>query len=233
MEDHRVDAHVGGVPVVGVALQADVALGHPFGQAVGAVGDQVPGPGPFVAVPLDGFAVHGVGVHVREQTDEVGRRRLEGDLEGVRVHGLHPEPVQLLDLTLGDVLTVGDGPEDEGVAGTHRRIHPPPQREDEIVSRNRIAVGPFGVLPETERVDLAVIAQGPALRHPRHMGAVRRFRHQPLEQVALDIGRGDSRRLVHVQGFRLRAVAPLESVLGRVAGGNGKQQCREERDDQR
>ena len=105
---------------------------------------------------------------VREQADEVGRRRLEGDLEGVRVHRLHPEPVQLLDLALGDLLAVGDGPEDEGVAGTHRRVHPPPQREDEIVSRHRIAVGPLGVLPETERVHLAVVAQGPALRHPRH-----------------------------------------------------------------
>ena len=65
------------------------------------------------------------------------------------------------------------------------------------------------------------------------MRAVRRFRHQPLEQVPLDIGRGDSRRLVHVQGFRLRAVAPLESVVGRVGEGNDEQQRREERDDQR
>ena len=233
VEYHRIDTHVGRVPVVRVALQADVALRHPFGQAVGAVGDQVAGPGPLVSVALQRLGMHGIRVRVREHSDEVGRRRLQGHLQGVRVDGFHPEPVQFLDLALGDLLAVGDGPEDECVARAHRRIHSPPQREDEVVSRDRIAVGPLGVLAEVERIDLAVVAQGPALRHARDQGTVRGFCHETLEEVALDAGSGHSGRLVHVQGLRLRAVASLECVLDRMGGGDAQQQCGEERDEER
>ncbi len=93
-----------------------------------------------------------------ERLQEVGRRRLERDLERLVVDRLDAELGGFAGGNLGRIL---DRILQIGVLGRRLGVEQARERVDEVLRRHRLAVGPLGVGPQLERIDRAVIGDGP------------------------------------------------------------------------
>ena len=107
---------------------------------VGAVGDDVAGLRPCVAVLFDGFLRYRVGGVVGGEVEEVGRRVFQFNLDGALVYRLDAEGFNVFFAAARDGFGVFHRVEDEGVFATGRRIDGATPGIDEICRGNRAAV---------------------------------------------------------------------------------------------
>ncbi len=80
------------VPVIRIADELDVRLHDPLVEPERAIADEVSGPRELATVLFHARPMHGISRRVREQSQEVGRRVRELDLERVVVDRAHADP---------------------------------------------------------------------------------------------------------------------------------------------
>ncbi len=163
IEDDLVKLHRVGIPVLLVAYDPDVGLGHPFLQGERSVADKVLGKGPLVAILLDGVHRHDRERVVGQRADRVRKRSDQLDLEGLVVDRAHAEGFWsgFTGVELGRSLQEHRG--EPCVRGSGRGIELADPRVHEGLGGDGHAVAPHRVA-QGEGVGGAVVADGPALR---------------------------------------------------------------------
>ena len=167
-----------------VAAQLDHRAQHPVLEDVGAVADEIAGPGKLRAVLLDRAPVHRQRRRVGQQLQEVGRDPGQSDFQVPITERVDAERI------------------DGEIAGNDRRdilyhrqcfrvvrrrlgIDETPQAEHEVVCRHRVPVGPARLLAEEKFVAQPVVGNRPALGHAGHQRAVGCVAQQAFEQIPL------------------------------------------------
>ncbi len=212
-----VEADVLGGVVPWVLHRPDAVAQGPGLEDERAVADHVARPNPGLAQLAHHMLGHRVGGGVGQQAEQIGRRMGEPDLHGHRVQSPHPQGLRP-GLALVDGRRVLDHVQQIGVFGRGLRVLDPPHGEDEVVRRDRLAIGPQGARAQLEGPDQAVRRGGPGDRRPRHGLAGRVLGDQPFEQVAQDVGFPGAGRLGRVEGARLGAVADEHAQLAGRTG---------------
>ena len=87
------------------------------------------------------------------------------------------------------------------------------ESEHEVVRGERRAVGPPVLRREVERVDEAVLAQGPPCRRCRHEAALRRVARQSFAEITKDGRCLHAPRLVKVERFGRGPDAAVQDVV--------------------
>ncbi|VVT61878.1 hypothetical protein BOS5A_231146 [Bosea sp. EC-HK365B] len=219
--DDRVDLDVRRVVEVLVLLQPDMRVRHELLQRVGAVRDPVLRLDKVLAEFLHGGRMDRQPGLVRQQFQEIGGGPLQRNLERALVDRLDAEVFELGAFAcLVDLLGIEDGVEDVGVFRPGLRIDHAPEREDEIIRRDRVAIRPFGVGAQLEAVALAVGRHRPALGDTGHDLAVDMVDHQAFGEIAQEMGFADRRGLVRIERFGIAVIAAMEHDLRQ--GGAGK-----------
>ncbi len=151
---------------------------------------------------------------VRQELEEVGRRPVEREDQRLRIGRRH---AQLLDRHLALVHRLGvlDREEERGIARRRRRIHDPPEGEEEVVRRHRIPVRPLTALAHVEGVGGPVLRNLPRLRRARDDVPRRVLGDEPVVEIVQDARLRDRRGLVVVEGRRVGIVAPDQHDLRR------------------
>ena len=119
-----------------------------------------------------------------QQLQEIGRRRVQGDLDGALVGGGDAEGGGV-ELAGVDLLRVLDRVEYLSFSGERPRLFGAPEREHEIASGHGIAVRPSGVCSQLEPVSEAVLAHRPGLRDARRDVALWVQHHKAFEQITM------------------------------------------------
>jgi hypothetical protein len=170
---------------------------------------------------------------VGEHLDEVAGRALELHLQRLRVDRPHAELLEALQLAGVDRLGVLDRVEDRGVLGRLLRVEHAAEAVDEVLGRDRRAVGP-GVVADLEGVGEAVVADLPALGGTRDGARVGGVGGEAHEQVADDDvlpGAGDAVRvealgLAHGGGAVDHFGGPGGVARGEAQAGDQRQRAR-------
>ena len=137
--DHLIQRDLIGIVELRILERDDAGLRLPLAQLEGTVGDHLAGVGPVLAVLLHHMFRQRVGGVVRQLIQEVGRRALEGDLEGMIIHGTHAEGVRL-GLAAVDGLGILDRIQDVGVIRGIFRRHDALERVHEVLGGHRLTV---------------------------------------------------------------------------------------------
>ena len=154
---------------------------------------------------------------VREELEEIGRRPLERDFQGLVVDGAHAELIDRHRLVGGggvDRLGILDRIEDRRIARRGCRVLDAAEGEDEIVRGDRVAVRPFGVGAQLERIGQAIVGDRPAFGDAGNNGPGRVIDGQALVQILEDVRFDVDRGMRLIEGLRLAAIAAVEHDLG-------------------
>ena len=209
---------MGAIPVVGVRSQLQLLVHYPVAQYEGAVAHQLAGLGPLVAVLFHAGPVQGRQAGVGQQAQEVGHRLGERHLQGMVIHGLHPERLgrQLALDYLVHLVEVGQlGKPGEG--GRLLGIHQLAPAIDEVGGAHRIPVGPAGIRPQMER-ELPVVLVLPACGHTGQHLAVLPLSQQPLIEVSEHLQLGQADQLERTQAGRFVLEMTHDGLFGGELG---------------
>ncbi len=211
---HRVvidlfDVDVFGI-VIGLALfGADVAVGNPFDDGVGAVGNDVAGLNPLFAKLFDQMHGHREGCVVGERVDKIRRGLFEREFDGLVIDYTY---AQLVGFHLAGVDRFGvlDGILQIGVVRRPFRIEQTLEGVFEILGLDRLAIAPDGIFADGEGVNQAIIGDCVIGSLAQHRLGVRIFGHQTFEIIADDAVFPIARHAVRIDGGRLAAVEHVE-----------------------
>ena len=142
-----------------------------------------------------------------------GARVRRGDAQRLDRHGPGLDRPRVLQL-------VGDF----GNLRARLRVGRPAHPSDEILRRQRRAVGPDEALAQREGPHQPVVGDGPAFRLARHDAVVGILRRQPLEQVAQDDAFRQQLVFLRVERVGIVAVGAAEDVGDRRPGQRRRQQ---------
>ncbi len=166
--DHR----FGVIPVVGVGHHYQLFIHDAIFQNIGAIAHQAAGPRP-VCPAVDVRLLYRVEGKAGGQVAEPRQRLIQLHPQGVGVDGGDPQGLRR-GFAINDVLRVGD-PRQRGKPGKRRRgfrVHQTPPAIDEVLSGDRRAVGPAGIIAQGKGPDAVIVAL-PAGRHARDQVAFR------------------------------------------------------------
>nr|CAI0339477.1 hypothetical protein SHINE37_43331 [Rhizobiaceae bacterium] len=209
VEDHLVELDVRDIPIVLVLLDDQVVVRDMADQLEGAVRHHRAGLDEVGAVLLDAGLGDRKRRLVRKQLEEEGRRPLQRHFQRRGIDGLEAELVEA-ELTLVDLFRVLDRIEDIGIARRGLRVFHAGEGEDEVFRRHRGTVRPLRVLAQLERIDRAVVGDGPAFRGAGNDLAGRVIDRQALVEVLEDelLDVDGSVRLV--EGLRFAGIAAVK-----------------------
>lgn len=156
---------IGGIPVSGVFAKADVVVDSPVIEQVGSIADEVGGLDPGAAVALDHILPHGDKGGEGTEVDEVGRRILQLDAEGLVTHGTDSDGVWGGVSALGVVFGTPNHMMQSGVVCTGLWTQHAEPGGDKILRSDGPAICPGDALPQVEGVSLSVRGNVPALGH--------------------------------------------------------------------
>ena len=210
--------HILPVPIEGVPGQKDAIPDLPVFEQKGTVGNEVPGPVPlgiaFHALPVDGKE----GVKPREVQEEGGGMDELHD-QGMGIPDSDPDFVEVLGLSLVEILRSHDEAEQLGVLGPRHRGQKAMPTPTKVLGCKRVSIAPLGVLADVEDIGPPVLGDLPGLRHAGERSQVLRIgNRKPLEKVPEDVALGDSRDDRWIQALGLGGVdedeirAPLSSL---------------------
>ncbi len=155
--DGLLHVHVLGAEEVGILPEHHLLVVLPLLQDEGAVGDDVGGFGPLVAMLLDGAPVRGQRRQVRREDREVASRPLERDLKSPVVLRLDADLVAIGDLLLVEGFAVLDVVEEGGIGRLGLGVELALPRPLEVAGAHRRVVGPPAILADGERPDRTVL----------------------------------------------------------------------------
>ncbi|ENN87988.1 hypothetical protein RHSP_50437 [Rhizobium freirei PRF 81] len=210
VEVHLVDLHVLGVIILIVLDVGDMRARHPLHRLIGAIGDDILDLDPLVALGFDDMLRQRIGRVVHQGVEEVGRRVLERDFQRLVVDCLDAQLAQILDLALVDLFRVLDRVLQVGVLGGSLRIHQALKCKDEILSGDRVAVGPLDAVAQLEGIDLLVGGNGPARSLARNGIVLGILSHQTFENIAVDAVLPIAGNLLRVERSRVAAIVDIE-----------------------
>ena len=206
-----VDPDVRGVVKVLVARQHDAVVRGEFGEAIGAVADEIARTHEILTEFLDVGRIDGNRGLMREQAEDERCRALQLDFQRMRVQRLHAERFRF-HRALVDRLAVLQHVEQIGVLRPERGIEQTPERIDEIGGDDRVAIRPFRVA-QLESIGEPVGARGPARGDAGNQGAAGVIGEQALEQVIDDVGLDDRPGQLRIERGRLaRRATPIDRL---------------------
>ena len=173
VEHHAVQADPVPVPVQIAFGHFDVAVQGPVGEYKGAVADDIADPGPggetvgHFAELEQGLGVHRKGAVVIHQLNKVGGRGIQRNFQGGVIQGLHTYLGKILDLALRVGLGIDHREQHVGIQVAGLRMQRPIPAPDIVTGGDLFAVGPARFRIQIEGNDPALIAELPALGHPR------------------------------------------------------------------
>ena len=188
--DHRLQPHMRRVPVIGIGAQRDARADQVFLQREGAVTDQVFRSHPVVPVTLDGRTVDRVEIVLYQQFEQVGRRCIEVYGQRVGVGRRHAERVGRL-VPECNIQRVEDGGERLRVARAGPGVYFAAPGIDEVLGRQRCAVGPARLRPQMKHPRQAIRALLPGDGGAGYGLAIDAQCGEALEQVVKHALRGN------------------------------------------
>jgi hypothetical protein len=224
VEVDRVEPHRGGVPVAGVFGRNDLLVRLPVLEGEGSVGDDAARARPAVAalvrgaVFLDRGQRDGQPGRVGDQGQEVRGGVLEGEAQGAGVEGGGADLGEVRIAALVKRLGALEDVEHVGVVGREGRREDAAEGRNEVLGRDRIAVGPPGVGPQEERVHAAFAGDLPTFGDPGdgvEIDGV--LGDEALEEGAEHVALGDAGDEVRIEFGDLVADAAVQDLFAVAA----------------
>ena len=207
------------IPVVWVFHSDKDLVGCPFFDGVCTVTHKVLSAGPLGAAFIHRaelfyrFLLYREHAVVIQQFEEVRNWRDQLELKRLIIEGGDTDFGEVFDLTFVEFFGVLENVKRVSVLVTQCRHHGTLIRVNEILSRDRVAIGPLGVITDLEGVDRAVFRDRPAFSGRRYdfkrLGV---FGNQSFEKSHLNTVFGHTCGDVRVYVRDFRAVTKMEDA---------------------
>ncbi len=136
------EAHVDGIPVIGILAEPHAPAELPVDEHEGAVGHQMLGADPVVAMRGDRPRVHRIVGVIGAEIEEVRRRAAEGHDQGRVIRGPSAHGREIGGFAAMEGGRAGDRIEHLGGHRPGLRREDAPPGEDEVARHHRVSVGP-------------------------------------------------------------------------------------------
>ena len=216
------------IVIGGVLGQNDSIVRNKLFQHESAVRHHMGGADEIRSKILDGFSMQRLGGHMGELGDKIGCRIFQRDFKRCLVHGAHAQSFDR-QFAFVDPCRVLQRIKNIGVGRAGRRRHQPPEREDEIVRGQPVAIRPFGVCAKLKIVGRAGGIGCPTRRGAGNDRAARVIGDEPLEKLVENIAFDQGRGLVRIERTGIAKFASMPNhreVMSRRRGRSPQQDPR-------